>query len=258
MTTLFKIFAPFYSRLLGLIAYGPWSPPVHKLLIRGFKYIYGIEDPMLPSHRRLGDFFLRDKSIDAAPGALVSPAECSIFDGPRQIKLGEFLKVKGLHFEWNKFKEFQNLNSAGTEFWFWNMYLAPYHYHWVHSPADAESFEAMRVSGAHFPVNALGRKLSPQLYAENERLSFRWKHPELGWIYLLCVGAMGVAQLKSCVGEVAYGNWQRVSGELRKAQKIAGFQLGSTVLLFVEKNPGFRSLPDEIFVGHPLLETPSV
>lgn len=255
---LLRFLAPLYGRLLELIAYGPWGRFIHSIFIRIFRSLYRIKDEIRPEHQKLGDFFLRQKSfkIDLT-SKLVSPVECHLFDGPRLIRLFENIEVKGLQFKWNEFQEFRGIEKKA--FYFWNMYLAPYHYHWIHSPTYIKNFEALRIKGAKFPVNSIGRRLCPQLYAENERLSFRWQDPEMGWIYMLCVGAMGVSRLRSCIGEVNYENWKFFDRELPIGFQIAGFELGSTVLLFVE-NPGplkveFKS---EISVGESLLASSSL
>ncbi|MGA0163721.1 MAG: phosphatidylserine decarboxylase [Bdellovibrionota bacterium] len=252
MRLFLQILSPIYNRLVKIFAYGPWGYFAHRVFIFSFRKLYGIEDLPRPEHRKLGDFFLRDKKFQCSHVELVSPVQCRVMEGPEKISDQKAVRVKKIDYSWKNFPELAGRDL--NEFYFWNFYLAPYHYHWVHSPLAANQTEAIRIPGASYPVNALGRFAVKHLYLENERLSFRWNHENLGKVYMLCVGAMGVSGLESCIGEVRENEWARFDKPIAKGQKLAGFKLGSSVLLLMEKKKDFQALPREIFVGHPLLK----
>ena len=155
-------------------------------------------------------------------------------EGPAKINLNSTISIKSIDYNWQEFFEFQDSWKSSN---FWNLYLAPNDYHWVHSPCEAEHWEACRVPGKTYPVNALGRRLIPHLYLENERLSFRTQHPQLGWVHVLCVGAMGVSRMPTPFGQFSERKWSKIDQTIKKGAALAAFQLGSSVLLIVEKNP---------------------
>jgi len=228
------LMAPIYNRIIYLIAYGPWGNFVHRILIFGFRKLYKIEDEPNTSHKKLGQFFLRSRDIFISSSVLVSPTECTRMEKPTKINLNSSVAVKSIDYNWREFFEFQDSWASST---FWNLYLAPNDYHWVHSPCEAPYWEICRVPGKTYPVNALGRLLIPHLYLENERLSFRTQHLQLGWVYVLCVGAMGVSRILTSYGQFPARKWSKIDQSIKKSAALAAFQLGSSVLLIVEKPP---------------------
>ena len=91
--------------------------------------------------------------------------------------------------------------------------------------------------------------MAPFLYKENERLSFRWQHPQFGRVLMLCVGALAVSSIESCRGEACYGQWTRIGESVQKGERLAGFRLGSSVLLVLERAEPLPSLPKMLGVG---------
>lgn len=245
------LLAPFYNWLMHLIAYGPWGSFIHGILIWLYKKCLGIEYSRPLKFARLGDFFLRPIGFNTSEVALVSPVEACVLDGPRQLDLHSAVEVKGLTYKWSGFPELDSQEQ--TYSFFWNFYLSPRDYHWFHAPCAGEQLEAYRHAGASFPVNGFGRWLCPELYSENERLSFRWTHPQLGRVLLICVGAMGVSRIRSELGEVAYNRWTPLQDQLNKMDCLGGFELGSTVLLLVQEYQSFQRLGTYVRPGEPLL-----
>jgi len=228
-----KIISAFWNSVLRLIAYGPWPRFLHQAIIRNYNRIYSIKWDDTSDFKNLGDFFLRHVDFPLGKSTLVSPAEALLLDGPRPVSESmKGIRIKGLDYRWNEFPEWKPEFEKAT---YWNLYLAPPDYHWVHAPCDGLNVRAIRFPGMKVPVNALGRMLVPSLYLLNERLSFQWQHPELGQCWLAMVGAIGVSRIRSSVGEVGT-TWTSVD-DFKKGQKLGGFELGSSALLVVER-PG--------------------
>lgn len=237
LRTLFiYLFAPLYCKIIKLIAYGPWGSWVHQRMIRWFQKQFKIEWENTKNFKKLGDFFLREPPLQISSASLVSPAEALLLEGPKLVENQDTLAVKGLIYRWSKIPEFKN-----EDWWkrasYYNFYLSPSHYHWVHAPSEGHNLIAYRHSGKFWPVNEWGRNCEPSLYSENERLTFRYHSEEFGEVAILNVGAMGVSSILSPLGECPYGKWTHLSERIKKGQQIAGFQLGSTVLLVVERLP---------------------
>lgn len=232
---LVRLISPGYNLLIYTVAYGAWGPGLHRLMIRVFSRVYGIEYEHAHHYKRLGDFFLRDQKISIGNAALVSPAESNVSLQAVPIKINESFQLKGLTYEWDQFPEFKN--ESIENFYLWNLYLAPSFYHWVHFPCDLQKLEWMECDGASFPVNSWGKRICPALYSKNRRFSFRGDSKEFGRVYLLAVGALGVASFQH-VGAEKTGRknrWHPSPTAARKAEKAVGFRLGSSVLLLTEK-----------------------
>lgn len=225
-----RLLGRFWSFLLGLIAYGPWGYRIHQVLIRFYRWVYKIDWPQIKDFRKLGDFFLREKEWPVADSPLVSPVEAAVLEGP--LPVSARVSVKGISYRWNELPEWDPVFEKGT---YWNLYLSPPDYHWIHFPCDAQNVRAIRIPGLDFPVNTWGRRLAPDLYFQNERLSFRFTHPQLGEVLMMLVGAMGVSKIISSLGPVGTA-WTPLPSA-KQMQKTGGFAMGSSVLLLVEKIP---------------------
>jgi len=229
-----QIISPLYCQCVRWIAYGPWGP-LHSLMIRAFKRAYGIRFPSSEPFENLGEFFLRKIPIHLSDADLVSPVEGYALEGPAKAQPPLQVTIKGIRYTWAQLAEidWRALPTAT----YWNLYLAPQNYHWVHAPCSGNHLEGLYHSGSLFPVNHWGRKLAPGLYTENERITFRWRSSQFGWIYMICVGAMGVSGLRSSRGRVSEGVWTNLGPQVLKGEEILGFELGSTVILLVENAP---------------------
>jgi phosphatidylserine decarboxylase len=241
--------APIYGRLVNWLAYGPWGP-LHQMFIAIFKKMYGIEWSGTQKFRTLGEFFLRPVRIELSNRPLSSPVEGFCFEGPTPVLLTETISAKGICYGWKSFYEIETTRfPRGT---YWNFYLAPQNYHWVHSPAAGSKLEGFRTQGAKLPVNAFGRWLEPKLFHVNERLTFRFATEEFGQVYLICVGAMGVASLYCDKGVVEYDRWTTLEAKVEKGEKLLGFRLGSTVIMVTEKPVSSPLVKSVVRVGDAL------
>ena len=243
-----RFIGPLHSLFMKALAYGPWGP-VHPLIIRVFAGLYKIHVPADRHFKNLGHFFLRDMPFKDSGGSLVSPVECLLIDGPRKLDSLP-LTVKGIQYQWKDFKELDLKEFSNGQFW--NLYLAPYHYHWVHAACEGINLRAIHIPGKKWPVNKLGRWLCPLLYLENERMTFSWEHPKFGRIYMICVAAMGVSNLHSELGPVRSHEWTHLNVTVQKLQKLLAFRLGSTVLLLVERSNASAKASPMLNVGDAL------
>lgn len=241
-----SLVGPLFSKCLGWIAYGPWGF-AHQLSIRIFAKAYKIQLPDGVHFKTLGDFFLRDTEIHLDPSPLLSPVEGFCLEGPNPIDLSGGVSAKGVDYSWNSFAEFDAQKFKNGRFW--NLYLAPHNYHWVHLPCDASDVQAYRTSGARLPVNAFGRRLEPKLFLVNERLTFKFHSKDWGEVLLICVAAMGVSNLVSKLGQVPYGQWTRLSNQAARGERVLGFRLGSTVIMLTERSPTSSRFKTVVRVG---------
>lgn len=149
---------------------------------------------------------------------------------------------------------------------FATLYLAPYNYHRIHMPLEAELRAAWFVPGRLFSVNATTAAAVPGLFARNERLVLLFEDGPLAFA-LVMVGALFVGSMSTVWhGDVAPRAGRRIvelplSGahaplRLAGGAELGRFNMGSTVILLLppgaaqwrpEIGPGQR-----IRVGEPL------
>uniref|UniRef100_A0ACD5WUQ4 Uncharacterized protein n=1 Tax=Avena sativa TaxID=4498 RepID=A0ACD5WUQ4_AVESA len=132
------------------------------------------------------------------------------------------------------------------------LYLHPGDYHRVHSPADWNIFKRRHFPGNLFPTNERAVRTIRNLYVENERvvLEGRWKE---GFVAIAAVGATNVGSIKlfmepelttnspgsSMIQHSQPYNERVYEPEgtgvmVKKGQEIAGFNMGSTVVVVFE------------------------
>ncbi len=80
---------------------------------------------------------------------------------------------------------------------FATIYLAPSHYHRVHSPIEGRIRQIQYISGALWPVNPPAVSWIPNLFTRNERLVFILESEVRGPLAVVMVGALNVGKLRT-------------------------------------------------------------
>jgi phosphatidylserine decarboxylase len=230
------------------------------------RYEVDLAEAVLPAEgfRTFNEFFtrrLRDglRPIDADPNAVVSPAD-GRFDDAGVIDAGRQFVVKGQPYNTATLlgSEADAASFAGGAFAV--VYLSPRDYHRVHSPVAGTITHVRHIPGTLFPVNAFGVRHVPLLFARNERVAILVRTEAFGMVAVVMVGAMIVGKINlafdgpprpahgGTVAERVY-----VPGELPElatGDELGAFELGSTVVLLVERPPpGEHPFLPEL-VGH--------
>jgi phosphatidylserine decarboxylase len=145
------------------------------------------------------DFFTRRLKAGARPinnhaDAIVSPADGTV-QALGRINPGVTLLVKGATYsleellgDGDQANKFEN----GT---YIIIYLSPGDYHRVHAPIDGRVESLRHIGGTLLPVNDLGLRYFPGLFARNERLAIYQQSPRLGQVATMMVGAFGVGRM---------------------------------------------------------------
>jgi phosphatidylserine decarboxylase len=102
------------------------------------------------------------------------------------------------------------------------VYLSPRDYHRVHAPVGGTVSRVAAIPGARYPVNALGLRNVPGLFARNLRTVVTLATPSGADLHVVLVGATNVGRITS---SVAVGDVVAAGDELGR------FNLGSTVVL---------------------------
>ena len=209
----------------------------------------------------LNDFFTRELSNDAriinlASSSIVSPADGKV-SALGKITKNQILQAKNHYYslaellgDTSNIEEFYNGNFA-------TIYLAPYNYHRVHIPMDAELIKMDYVPGNLFSVNEATASRIPKLFIRNERLICHFEANDIS-MTVIFVGALNVGSITTpWTGEIK----PRIKGEivqlklnqdvpliLKKGDLLGWFNMGSTVItLFSE---GSCHWNEELEIGH--------
>ena len=127
---------------------------------------------------------------------------------------------------------------------FATIYLAPYNYHRVHMPIDANLQRMIHVPGRLFSVAPWTVEEIPRLFARNERLACYFE-TAAGPMVIVLVGAINVAAIETIwSGLVTPPRGKKISDydyshtrkETSKGAEMGRFNMGSTVILLTGKN----------------------
>lgn len=260
---------PALSRFVGRMSDAQLPRPVLLQLLRLYVKAFRVdlEDAARPleDFTSFDDFFtrrLRPGARTIAPGAetLVSPVDGALANAG-DVQEGRILQVKGIDYS---VAELLDDEVAARRFIggsFLTFYLSPRDYHRIHAPVDGEILGYRYVPGRLYPVNSLGTRHVPALFAQNERLTTYLRTPH-GQMAVVKVGATSVGRISVVYDEVRTNSGLEQAQALhyarpiqtRKGEELGVFHLGSTVVLLTE-NPvralswNDDELPRPIFVG---------
>lgn len=239
----------FASRAFGALSEVHFPAEVQKRINKAFATIAGInvEEAKHPidSYDTLNGFFTRELKPEARPlanASVVSPVDgCLSAFGV--VTNDTMLTVKKQHFNVD---ELVGTNAAHD--WLINsqyfiIYLSPANYHRIHAPLTASITHMSYVPGRLLPVNRIGLALTDELFPTNERLTTFFKTASGRHVALVKVGATCVGKI-SVTYDACTTNTSEHRSPIYKAiepnplykcgQEVGTFNLGSTVILFVE------------------------
>jgi phosphatidylserine decarboxylase len=119
------------------------------------------------------------------------------------------------------------------------VYLSPRDYHRVHAPVAGEVTLVRSMPGDLFPVNSIGERHVPSLFATNRRVAIVLETKALGRVTVVMVGAMIVGRITvSAVPgrDVPLGN-HPINPRLpvERGDELGIFHLGSTAVVFAPR-----------------------
>ena len=135
------------------------------------------------------------------------------------------------------------------------VYLSPRDYHRVHAPVEGTIRSIRSMPGDYFPVNSIGERHIPQLFARNRRVAILIDTEKHGRVTVVMVSAMIVGRV-SVTGidarDVPIGEHTlEPSLRVQRGDEIGIFRLGSTAVVFVEPGawPSFTLPLGSVRVG---------
>jgi len=249
------------SRLVGWLARIE-QPGVKDFLIRGFMRIYRIDmrdavETDATAYPTFNAFFTRAllpgaRDLPADDDALACPVD-GIVSQSAAVEGGRVLQAKGFRYDLPRLLG-GDTPDALLEGSFATLYLAPWHYHRIHSPAAARLVEMRYLPGALFSVNGATVGAVPRLFARNERVACLFE-TDFGPMAVVLVGALNVGSIETTwAGQVAPGPDRQAStwrypqdgpGSVRlsRGEELGRFNMGSSVVVVLPKG-GPRIAPE--------------
>ena len=242
-----------------------------RLAIRAFVRLYAVDmrdaaEPRLDSYTSFNAFFTRALRDDARPLA----PEADSFVCPADGTLSEFgtlapdrlVQAKGITYSLLELFDGDAELAARFEGGnFATIYLAPYNYHRVHMPCDADARVLRHVPGELFSVNAVTAQGVPGLFCRNERtITVFQAGPH--WLALIMVGALNVGSIELVLPTARparnrpHNNQpSRVSLPLAGPTLVRGaefgrFNMGSTVIVTASR--GWLQWREDAHAGLPV------
>lgn len=224
----------------------PVLDPVLALYSRA--YDVALDEAVVPpgGFRSFNEFFTRQlragiHHIDADPDVVVSPADGRLDDsGP--IDAGRRFTVKGQAYDAATLLDDADAARAYEGGHYFIVYLSPRDYHRVHSPVAGRVTAVRHIPGDLFPVNAMGVRTVPGLFARNERVVVH-VDTDLGPAAVVFVGAFVVGKITLTIDAPARPALGAASAQrdfpdgagptLGKGEELGAFQLGSTVVVLL-------------------------
>ncbi len=267
--------SPRLSRLSGRLADLEPPRPLLAAAIRAYARAFGVDlaEAALPpdAFPSFDAFFTRRlregaRPVDRTEGVLVSPSDsrlAAIGRVPADLRLeqvkGETYAIEALLGSREAAATFSGGHAA-------TLYLSPAMYHRVHSPVDGRIVGWRYLPGRLFPVNGIGVRSVPGLFARNERVVVRVETPAHGEVAVVLVGAANVGRISLAFADLltnrghAPGDFRPGSPiPVRRGDELGAFHLGSTVVLLVA-DPSLvpAAAPgDVVQVGRPLFRRSS-
>lgn len=207
------------------------------------------------------DFFTRRlvpgaRPIDPAVESIVSPSDGSL-EALGLVGEDSSFEIKGKRYTPAELLGSERLAEAFRGGAHGTIYLSPRDYHRVHAPVSGRVLSVEYVAGTLYPVNSIGTEYVDGLFARNERVCVVQESETHGLVATILVGAIGVGRMSLAFEDLVTNAGtpaRRIEyGEdgpfLEKGQELGIFNLGSTVIFFVD---GRCKLDLEARVGTPV------
>ena len=253
------------TRAVGRLCDAKLPPAVASAIVRIYTRAYqvdlaeALQDEGFASFDAFFTRRLREgaRTVCPDPDAVVSPADGRI-EAIGEVDLDGRLAIKGRDYR------VQDLIGDAAEArryqsgQFVVVYLSPRDYHRVHSPVAGEMRAVRSMPGDLYPVNAIGERHVPSLFAKNRRVAMAIDTPTQGRVTVVMVGAMIVGRITVTgidARDVPIGlHALDPPVRLARGDEIGIFHIGSTAVVFVE--PGgckFTRGTGSVRYGEPLV-----
>lgn len=236
------------SRIAGCFANSKLSRPFIPAFAKRYKIDLNEAEKNISEYPTLNNFFTRHLKPGLRPvhDASNNMSICSPVDGTiaqmGQIINGTLIQAKGLDYQ---LEDLIGSKEEATQFqdgYFMTIYLAPTDYHRMHHYLDGFITGLRVIPGRLFPVNILSVNNVKNLFPINERITTYLKNHKGQKSAIVKVGATIVGKIKLAYHDaesnkgIALASQFETPIEVKKADEMGYFAMGSTVVMLYEKD----------------------
>jgi len=226
---------------------------IQNFINNGYVNILGLnmdEFEKVNTYKTLNKLFTRElkipREIDTNEKHFISPADSFVSESG-DIKDETACQIKGMSYSVKEllteeivFDNFQKLKNGS----FMNFYLSPKDYHRYHASYDCKVTKLIHIPGKLYPVNFTYLNKQTSLFVENERVILECKTSKNQLFYMVFVGALNVGKMifsfepriKTNTKVIHPTMYEYEDLYIKKGDCLGYFEMGSTVLLFWEKD----------------------
>ena len=241
------------SNLFHKFATYEFPRSIQSLINTAYVKILGLDmrefnDPS--SYKTLNKLFTRElkipREVEHSLDTFISPADsfvtqCGVIENETSCQIkGMNYSVRELLTDEVLYDDFEKLKSGSYA----NFYLSPKDYHRYHAVYNCQITKLIHVPGKLYPVNFTYLKKQENLFIENERVILECKTDDGKIFYMVFVGALNVGKMVftfeekvNTNGDIIYPiTYKYENLHVKKGDCLGYFEMGSTVLLFWEKD----------------------
>jgi len=247
-----KHYSSAISNGFGKFASKKFPKPIQTVINNGYVKLMGLdmtEFEKPSSYPTLNKLFTRAftqaKEITSDDSIMISPVDALVTDYG-EIKDGKAYQIKGMEYNLaDMFGEYhQEVSKAVEGGQFVNLYLSPKDYHRYHTPNKLTIKSLTHIPGKLYPVNFPLLRNMNNLFIENERVIIECQEANGRTFVMVLVGALNVGKMivtfeeninsNSDIREPQHYTYENLT--LEKGELFGWFEMGSTILLFSEKD----------------------
>jgi phosphatidylserine decarboxylase len=250
-----KHYTSLISNGFGAFASKSFPKPIQKVINHGYVKLMGLDmsefaDPS--SYPTLNHLFTRSlispREITKDSTTMISPVDALVTDYG-EITQSRAYQIKGISYQiqelFGEYHQHALKEVEGGEFI--NLYLSPKDYHRYHTPNRLKIRSLTHIPGKLYPVNFPLLRNMPNLFIENERVIIECED-ELGrTLVMALIGALNVGKMIITFEEKIHTNTDIQEPQhytynnlwLDKGELFGWFEMGSTILLFCQKDTYF-------------------
>ena len=247
-----KHYTSIISNTFGNFASKKFPRPFQKLINHGYVKLMGLdmsefENPSsyLTLNKLFTRAFVTPKEIHVNENVMISPVDALVTDYG-EIKEGKAYQIKGMEYTIEKLfgTYHQEATKAVEGGQFVNLYLSPKDYHRYHTPDTLTITSLTHIPGKLYPVNFPLLRNKKELFIENERVIIECLDTKGDTFVMVLVGALNVGKMVITFEEKIKTNseirepqhYQYNNITLKKGELFGWFEMGSTILLFSQKD----------------------
>ena len=247
-----KHYSSLISTTFGKFASKPFSKPVQKFINNSYVKLMGLDmtefdtPANYPTLNKLFTrSFINNKEITNNASIMISPVDALVTDFG-EILEGKAYQIKGMEYDINELfgEEHKDAATAVEGGQFVNLYLSPKDYHRYHTPDKLNIISLTHIPGKLYPVNFPLLRNKKNLFIENERVIIECKDQKDNTFVMVLVGALNVGKMvvtfeesintNSDIKEPKHYTYENLT--LEKGELFGWFEMGSTILLFSQKD----------------------